>query len=78
MDEPFATFNADDPITGCSVDVHLAVASMEFFDDGIVIRTKDEKFSGQLDSHYGEGFDVAEALPHIYKAFVEAVCSVEN
>ena len=78
VDEPFATFNADDPVTGCSVDVRLAVTSMEFFDDEIVIRTKDENFSGYLDGHYGEGFDVAEALPHIYKAFVEAVCSVGN
>ena len=78
VDEPFATFNADDPVTGCSVDVHLAVTSMEFFDDEIVIRTQDENFSGNLDDEYGEGFDVAEALPHIYRAFVEAVGSVEN
>lgn len=78
VDKPFATFNADDPVTGCSVDVRLAVTSIEFFDDEIVIRTNDENFSGNLDGEYGEGFDVAEALPHIYRAFVEAVCSVEN
>ena len=78
VDEPFATFNADDPVTGCSVDAHLAVTSMEFLDDEIVIRTGDENFSGNLDSEYGEGFDVAEALPHIYRAFVEAVGSKED
>lgn len=78
VDEPFATFNADDPVTGCSMDAHLAVASMEFSDDEIVIRPKDEKFSGYLDGHYGEGFDVAQSLPHIYKAFVEAVGSKED
>lgn len=78
VDKPFATFNADDPVTGCSVDVRLAVASMEFLDDEIVIRTNDENFSGNLDGEYGDGFDVAEALPHIYRAFVEAVCSVEK
>lgn len=78
VDEPFATFDADDPVTGETMNAHLPVSSIEIFDDEILIHAEDGRFVGYLDSQYGDGFDVAQSLPHIYKAFVEAVCSVES
>ena len=78
VDKPFATFDADDPVTGETMNAHLPVSSIEIFDDEILIHAEDGRFMGYLDSQYGDGFDVAQSLPHIYKAFVEAVGSVEN
>lgn len=68
VDAPSATFDNGD------TDAYLEVDSIEFDEDIIKINSvAGGGFTGILDRTYGEYFDVAEALPKIYKAFIKAV-----
>lgn len=76
VDTPYAIFNTEDPRMDAYTDAYLAVETLEFTDEGIKVISSEKAFSGFLDVNYGERFDVAEALPKIYNAFVKALNTI--
>lgn len=67
-DAPSAIFDDAD-----GTDKLLDITELDFSDENrIAIKTTDKNFTGYLDGLYGDYFNVAEALPRIFKAFCEA------